>query len=758
MQRVWEETMGNVVASISENLTDALFEAKNFGDAMKQTFKQMAKGLVQILIAELFSPLQNMMSNLGKMLSNIFSGKGTGGLNFGNLFGGGGLSLAAGAAGAGGAGGAAGAGGAGGAAGAGGAGGAGGFGAIGSAISGGAKAIWGFMASNPITAAIAGAAALGLGLYRLFTQGPIEAGSKETVRDFGVGVSESSIKGFLPDIGLSEKQFKPIRKDILSSPKFLEDMLIPAAKAQGKVEELIARFSKFETEWGTFDLSGPLRDAVESGNFEAYNDAWEEVFQSSKRLVSQFGPNFIEALGGTAEAAEKVIPPLEELGPLVDEYSEEQKRLAAASGVSVKHLDIFSAAMESQTGIVGGLEEGMAGFLGTVVGFGETLRAETDLTDDQIQRLGWEMFGDQARELAAGFELLGLEIPPLMQMILDFGDAFNAFSDEVMMAAESIGVASENMDIFGAAYLSGASTLGTLQERTAALSGEISGLTSLLLQSMDAAQANEVIWALFGENITQVAQEFITLGQEVPSFIQDMLDVGASINAVSGEFIAMADAADIAKDQWDAFARGREKGAQTAKGVSDRAAFLVGDIEAWTKDNLARFGDDVEAAQKLGWDVFGRQAQAIVAQLDAYRLDVPGLLRLVVDWGRDRGLLEGQDTPTPQPPTLPRSSLPRSSRTSSRSVSSGGTLASLSASGLLPIQKATEQLVKGQTEQIVPLLRSINQGINPDQGVESRFLSRPASVRRDQIVEVVKDVIIRGEGGIRETIRDARNG
>ena len=517
-------------------------------------------------------------------------------------------------------------------------------------------------------------------------------------------------------------------------------------------------FSKFETEWGTFDLSGPLRDAVESGNFEAYNDAWEEVFQSSKRLVSQFGPNFIEALGGTAEAAEKVIPPLEELGPLVGEYSEEQKRLAAASGVSVKHLDIFSAAMESQTGIVGGLEEGMAGFLGTVVGFGETLRAETDLTDDQIQRLGWEMFGDQARELAAGFELLGLEIPPLMQMILDFGDAFNAFSDEVMMAAESIGVASENMDIFGAAYLSGASTLGTLQERTAALSGEISGLTSLLLQSMDAAQANEVIWALFGENITQVAQEFITLGQEVPSFIQDMLDVGASINAVSGEFIAMADAADIAKDQWDAFARGREKGAQTAKGVSDRAAFLVGDIEAWTKDNLARFGDDVEAAQKLGWDVFGRQAQAIVAQLDAYRLDVPGLLRLVVDWGRDRGLLEGQDTPTPQPPTLPRSSLPRSSRTSSRSVSSGGTLASLSASGLLPIQKATEQLVKGQTEQIVPLLRSINQGINPDQGVESRFLSRPASVRRDQIVEVVKDVIIRGEGGIRETIRDARNG
>ena len=738
LNRVWEETMGNVVASISENLTDALFEAKNFADGMKKTFKEMAKGLVQILIAELFSPLRNMMLNLGKMLGSLFSGKGTGGLNFGNLFGGGGLSLADGADGA------------------------GGFGAIGGAIggaiSGGAKAIWGFMASNPITAAIAGAAALGLGLYRLFTQGPIEAGSKETVRDFGVGVSESSIKGFLPSVGLSKKQFEPIRKDILSSPKFLEDMLIPAAKAQGKLEELIASFSRLETSWGTFDLSGPLREAIESGNFEAFNKAWEEVFSQSDRLVAQFGPDFIEVLGGTETG-------LGDAGEAASKYSEEIKNLAAASGVGVEHLDIFSAAMDSQKGIVGGLQEGMAGFLGTVVGFGETLRAETDLTDAQIQSLGWEMFGDQARELAASYEALGLELPPLLQMILDFGDAFNAFSDEVMMAAESVGVASENMDTFNTAYLSGASTLGNLQERTAALSGQMAGLMSVLLENMDAAQANEVIWALFGDNITQVAQEFITLGLEVPPFIQDMLDVGASVNAVSDEFIRMANAAKIAKEQWDAFAKGREKGAQSATGVSDRAAFLVGEIGGWTEENLPRFGDDIEAAQKLGWDVFGRQAQTIVAQLEAYRLPVPPLLRMVVDWGQDRGLLEGQDIPSPNLPTPPSPNLPTPPRTSlsrsfggsRRSVSSGSSsLASLSASGLLPIQKAAEQLAQGQAEQVVPLLRSINQGINPDEGVETRFLPRRTVVRREEVAEIVKDILILDEGGVREVIREIR--
>ena len=751
LTRVWEETMGNVVASISENLTDALFEAKSFADGMKQTFKEMAKGLVQLLIAQLFSPLRNMMLNLGNMLGSLFSGKGTGGLNFGNLFGGGGFSLAAEAAGAAGFGAIGG-----GAAGAGEAAGAGGFGAIG----GGAKALWSIMASNPITAAIAGAAALGFTLYRLFTQGPIEAGSKESLRDFDVGVSESSIKGFLPSVGLSKKQFEPIRKDILSSPKFLEDMLIPAAKAQGKLEELIASFSRLETSWGTFDLSGPLREAIESGNFEAFNKAWEEVFSQSDRLVAQFGPDFIEVLGGTETG-------LGDAGEAASKYSEEIKNLAAASGVGVEHLDIFSAAMDSQKGIVGGLQEGMAGFLGTVVGFGETLRAETDLTDAQIQSLGWEMFGDQARKLAASYEALDLELPPLLQMILDFGDAFNAFSDEVMMAAESVGVASENMDTFNTAYLSGASTLGNLQERTAALSGQMAGLMSVLLENMDAAQANEVIWALFGDNITQVAQEFITLGLEVPPFIQDMLDVGASVNAVSDEFIRMANAAKIAKEQWDAFARGREKGAQSAKGVSDQAAFLVGEIGGWTEENLPRFGDDIEAAQQLGWSEFGRQTQGIVSQLEAYRLDVPGLLRLVVDWGRDRGLLEGQNIPRPKLPTLPRASLPRSfhtpaslprsSRTSSRSVSSGSSsLASLSASGLLPIQKAAEQLAQGQAEQVVPLLRSINQGINPDEGVETRFLPRRTVVRREEVAEIVKDILILDEGGVREVIRDIR--
>ena len=694
LNRVWEETMGNVVASISENLTDALFEAKNFADGMKRTFKEMAKGLVQILIAELFSPLRNMMLNLGKMLGNLFSGRGAGGFSFGNLFSAGGVSLAGVGTGVGAEAGA-------GAAGAGAAG-AGGFGAIGSAISGGAKAMWGFMASNPITAAIAGAAALGLGLYRLFTQGPIEAGSKETARDFGVGVSERSISNFLPGVGLSKEQFEPIRKSILSSPKFLEDILIPAARAQGKTEELIARFGEFKTDWGTFDLSGPLREAIESGNFEAYNDAWADVFANSGPLIQLFGHDYPEALGGTETA-------LEGAGQAATQYSDELKNLAAASGVAEEDLDIFAAAMESQKGIVGGLEDGMAGFLGTIVGFGETLRKETDLTDDQIQNLAWEQFGAQARELAEAYQRLGLELPPLLQQILDFGNGLEGLNQFTLEAIETIGI----------------------QENA------IGGLVEMIKE-----------WAFQTERISDIS-----------GMTQD------DLNDLTQEFLDLARAGNIAADQLSEFAAARIKGSSFDEDIEGRAFSLEHTIKSWTDKNLSRFGDDIEGIQQLAWSEFGRQTQGIVAQLDAYRLDVPGLLRQVVGWGRTRGLLEGQNLPSPNLPTLPRTSLPTTrpslSRSSGASFSSSSSrasssLASLSASGLMPIQKAAEQLARGQAEQVVPLLRSINQGINPDEGVETRFLPRRTVVRREEVAEIVKDLLILDEGGVREVIRKIR--
>jgi hypothetical protein len=144
--------------------------------------------------------------------------------------------------------------------------------------------------TNPITLAIAGIGLAIFGAFKLFTKTPLEAGVKEVTRDFGVKVSEDTLKGFTEGLGLSEEQFKPIRKDILASPLAFRDILLPAAQATGSVDELVASFGKLEAFGQVFDLSAEAAAAAE-GDFEAFN----------RRFVEIFGEGGIRSVGG-AEA------------------------------------------------------------------------------------------------------------------------------------------------------------------------------------------------------------------------------------------------------------------------------------------------------------------------------------------------------------------------------------------------------------------------------------------------------------------------
>ncbi len=87
--------------------------------------------------------------------------------------------------------------------------------------------------TNPVTAIVGGAIAAIIIGYRMFTQGPIEAGNKEALRDFGIEVGEKTLEQFVAGVGLSKDQFKPIRKDVNSSPECLKQVLLPAAQKQG---------------------------------------------------------------------------------------------------------------------------------------------------------------------------------------------------------------------------------------------------------------------------------------------------------------------------------------------------------------------------------------------------------------------------------------------------------------------------------------------------------------------------------------------
>jgi len=131
----------------------------------------------------------------------------------------------------------------------------------------------------------------------LFKKDPSKAGGKEAARDFGVTIGGTDLRSFAQNLGLVEDIWKGIRKDLESSPAFFKEILLPAAEAQGTVEQLIGSFSRLQTSWGTFDISGAVREAVETGDYKRFNEEFVKIFSTSERLREAL-PNFAEILAG----------------------------------------------------------------------------------------------------------------------------------------------------------------------------------------------------------------------------------------------------------------------------------------------------------------------------------------------------------------------------------------------------------------------------------------------------------------------------
>ena len=272
-QDSWNTAIGNVLGNFIDSITRMDFSFSEFGRNLVDTVKNLGKTLIGTFVGSIFKPIisagtkfaQDLGSKIFSSLTKRFTGgKGLGSINFGDATKGIGATLKGAETAV-----------------------AGGLKATGAAIGGALKAVIPFL-TNPITAI---PAAIGLAIFaafKLFTQTPLEAGAKESMRDFGVEVKKDTLKGFTEGLGLSEKEFKPIRKDILSSPAAFRDLLLPAAQASGSVDELVASFGSLEAFGKTFDLSKEARLAVE-GDFESLNKRFVEIFGINQTLTAQFG-------------------------------------------------------------------------------------------------------------------------------------------------------------------------------------------------------------------------------------------------------------------------------------------------------------------------------------------------------------------------------------------------------------------------------------------------------------------------------------
>jgi TP901 family phage tail tape measure protein len=303
----WSTAMGNIVSDFSKGVADMIFEGKGFSTDIVGIFKQLGKTLLSTVISGIIKPIIAQFSGLGQsiggILGKMFSGSGSGGGGiFGSLFkgikglfGGGdkqksifeALDIGGGEK-------------------------AFSFGKLATSLKSGAGKLAGiakgafaqigkFAASGFLGAATVGLAIAIPILIAIFKKNVFKSGVKEAMRDFGVEIDKGALESFAKARGLSKETFKGIRKDIESSPQFFKEILLPAAKAAGTVEQLIEKFSKLQAFGETFDFSAGVRKAVESGDFTDFNNQFNEVFERSAELKRVL-PDFQEKLlvGGKA--------------------------------------------------------------------------------------------------------------------------------------------------------------------------------------------------------------------------------------------------------------------------------------------------------------------------------------------------------------------------------------------------------------------------------------------------------------------------
>lgn len=403
----WSTAIGNVVGGFIDGLDKILFEGESFSMDLIGIFKDLGRTLLKIVIGQIFEPILGAAAQFGANLGQSIMGwLGIGKGPAGGLFGGvvdmftggskgGGLTNVAGSllggvfAGGGGAPGAMppsliaslfpdkfvppaapGV--------------AGGFGSTVtgalSSIGAGIKTGMGFLATNPVGWAILG----GLGIFgaykKWFSKDAIKSGVKEVERDFSVTVSKGILEGFLEGMSISKDQFEDFRKYTLGSPQAFEQMLLPAAQSQGKVDELIRAFGEFrlqetfkpnieaaglKTGYGAggffVDLSEQAREAVE-GNFAALNEAWLDIF-SGTGMEQAFGDlsKFLSDTVAEAEAVEEASSTAEE--GLEDLGTEGAEAVAGLAEKIAEQTEMMATAFESMLERLDAIIEALGGSL-----------------------------------------------------------------------------------------------------------------------------------------------------------------------------------------------------------------------------------------------------------------------------------------------------------------------------------------------------------------------------------------------------------
>lgn len=619
--RAWEHAMGNILSGFIGWTSDMISRGNSF-----------AKQLLNIFLSQLLNPLleaaTSIMGGVANAIFGFLSGKGGGGFSLGNLFGvkdagkiaagaagilgAGGVAMGASMAGAGAAGTLAGmsapalplfgAGVPGSAAIGGGAAAGGGLGLFGAMKTAGA-----FLATNPIGWAImAGLGGLAFGgkIGDALTVNTFEKGSKEFSKDFaGLQIGEDSIKNFVSSLGISEDLFTQERKLFLGSPKALQDLILPIAEQTGQMDKVIQAFSQFEAFGEIHNFSDALKEAIETGNFQRFNEEFLQMAEQSERIGHML-PGLADKFTAVSVEVDKAATRSEMLKAALDDLRAAPERAAQAMTQLAEDISILS-------------EQGASNI-------------ET-----------WKLMGPQIQQAIQLHQDLGVEVPESVKNFIQQSEAATLAKFGMLEYAESIGFAVPEverlalatdalamslgfagdaaLDAFGSGFSKMMSSIPDLHNSLSGLSGELMGFWETMEENgVPALQAQHRAWQLFGNRILDTFNNFSLLGEDIPPFLQMMIDwavqqglLTVTIDSTTGSMVAqrseidkMADSAKMARDAMKELAdaeRGLAVGNQAAQQARTVRQTLSGFSQGFNFEGFAAGPAGLSStAQRLG--------------------------------------------------------------------------------------------------------------------------------------------------------------
>jgi hypothetical protein len=312
-----------------------------------------------------------------------------------------------------------------------------------------------------IGAAIGAAAgALAKGIQSLVTaikgKNAYQAGSMELGRDFGgITMSPDDFKKWLGEMGISESQTYPIRKDIESSSKFLAEVAGPLAAAQGKTQEFLKSLELVKTASGTFDFRKHYQLGELTGDWSALDEAFKAAFKDSQALnqnVPDWQSKLLmlgDATRKTAADFQNLYKQFDETKTVSDEFSDFLKEnaevldeAAKSSSAFADELEVARKALELKPLLDGlkSLRDGISGMIPAVETMYDRFLKTGEITEEFAAKIT-ELGGDISKftevsglvklnsyfaEMVQHFRDTGEILPDLRDLFQQFGGDLSA--------------------------------------------------------------------------------------------------------------------------------------------------------------------------------------------------------------------------------------------------------------------------------------------------------------------------------------------